>query len=68
MDPRGTIFLAADHRAELDREAEHERLARTARTARRPAQRAGGTMTAGLASLLRAIRRAYARRPANVAW
>ncbi len=68
MDPRGTIFLATDHLAELNREAEHERLARTARTTGRPGRHAGGTMMATLTSYLRAIRRAEIRKPANVAW
>ncbi len=68
MDPRGTIFLATDHLAELNREAEHERLARTARTTGRPARHAGRTMTASLTSLLRVIRRTEVRKPANVAW
>lgn len=68
MDPRGTIFLARDHLAELNREAEHERLARTARGSGRATRHAGRTMTATLAGLVRTIRRADVRKPANVAW
>lgn len=67
MDPRGTVFLATDHLAELNQEADHERLARTARTAGRPARQPGRTMNA-LTRLVRTIRRPEARKPANAAW